>query len=207
MKKSKSMIENGNVYSGDDEGFESSPEKVCNKSNINIYTRSLIPQESIVCKAFILRPIFKVNGSGSPEKETEIEQTMEDDAANNEAPAPVRMHLLSIKYTNKYFKDEEKLALFRSSTYFRVEVSIICGRELIAMDRGGTSDPYVMIRQDGEQLYKCSEKKKTVNPVWNDQSNVCTESVFSPLVYEVQMSYHASCDKTINVKCQCRQGL
>ena len=32
MKKSKSMIENGNVYSGDDEGFESSPEKVCNKS-------------------------------------------------------------------------------------------------------------------------------------------------------------------------------
>ena len=28
MKKSKSMIENGNVYSGDDEGFESAPEKV-----------------------------------------------------------------------------------------------------------------------------------------------------------------------------------
>ena len=25
------MVENGNVYSGDDEGFESSPEKVCNK--------------------------------------------------------------------------------------------------------------------------------------------------------------------------------
>ena len=28
MKKSKSMFENGNIYSGDDEGFESSPEKV-----------------------------------------------------------------------------------------------------------------------------------------------------------------------------------
>ena len=183
------MIENGNVYSGDDEGFESSPEKVCNKSHRNIYTRSLIPQESIVCVAFIMRPPFKVIGSGSPEKETEIELTMEDDAANIEAPAPVRMHLLSIiEYTSKYFKDEEKLALFRSSSYFRVEVSIICGRELIAMDRGGTSDPYVMIRQDGEQLYKCAEKKKTVNPVWNDQSNVCIENVFSPLVYEVQMS-------------------
>ena len=136
-----------------------------------------------------MRPPFKVIGSGSPEKETEIELTMEDDAANIEAPAPVRMHLLSIiEYTSKYCKDEEKLALFRSSSYFRVEVSIICGRELIAMDRGGTSDPYVMIRQDGEQLYKCAEKKKTVNPVWNDQSNVCIENVFSPLVYEVQMS-------------------
>ena len=71
------------------------------------------------------------------------------------------------------------------------------------MDRGGTSDPYVMIRQDGEQLYKCAEKKKTVNPVWNDQSNVCIENVFSPLVYEVQMSR----DEAMNVKCQCRQGL
>ena len=147
-----------------------------------------------------MRPPFKVIGSGSPEKETEIEQTMEDDAANIEAPAPVRMHLLSIEYKRKYFKDEEKLALFRSSSYFRVEVSIICGRELIAMDRGGTSDPYVMIRQDGEQLYKCAEKKKTVNPVWNDQSNVCIENVFSPLVYEVLMTRRY-------VKCQCRQGL
>lgn len=44
MKKSKSMIENGNVYSGDDEGFESSPEKVCNKSPQKYLRRSLIPQ-------------------------------------------------------------------------------------------------------------------------------------------------------------------
>ena len=110
---------------------------------------------------------------------------MEDDTANIGGPAPVRMHLLHLIYKQKYFKDEAKLAMFRSSSYFRVEVSILCGRELIAMDRGGTSDPYVMIRQDGEQLYKCAEKKKTVNPVWNDQSNVCIENVFSPLVYEV----------------------
>lgn len=113
---------------------------------------------------------------------------MEDETANIGGPDPVRMHLLRLKYKKKkYFKDEEKLAMFRASSYFRVEVSILCGRELIAMDRGGTSDPYVMIRQDGEQLYKCAEKKKTVNPVWNDQSNVCIENVFSPLVYEVQI--------------------
>ena len=34
--------------------------------------------------------------------------------------------------------DEEKLARFRASSYFRVEVSVLCGRDLIAMDRGGT---------------------------------------------------------------------
>ena len=43
------------------------------------------------------------------------------------------------------------------------------------MDRGGTSDPYVVIKQENETLHKCVEKKKTVNPVWNDQSNVCIE--------------------------------
>ena len=177
------MVENGNVCSGD-EGFESSPEKVCNKSGqkyLHAVINSLI-EHGAICVA-LLKTIFKVNGC--PEKETEIEQTMEDDTAINEAPAPVGMHLLPFKYTKKYFKDEEKLAMLKSNSYFRVEVSILCGRELIAMDRGGTSDPYVMIRQDGEQLYKCPEKKKTVNPVWNDQSNICIENVFSPLVYEV----------------------
>ena len=33
MKKSKSMVENGNIYSGDDEGFESAPEKVVKHVN------------------------------------------------------------------------------------------------------------------------------------------------------------------------------
>ena len=60
------------------------------------------------------------------------------------------------------------------------------------MDRGGTSDPYVVIKQENETLHKCVEKKKTVNPVWNDQSNVCVENVFSPLVYEVSELYSLS---------------
>ena len=69
-----------------------------------------------------------------------------------------------------------------------MEVSILCGRELIAMDRGGTSDPYVMIMQGEEQLQKTPEKKKTVNPVWNDQSNVFIENPFTPLTFQVRIS-------------------
>ena len=53
------------------------------------------------------------------------------------------------------------------------------------MDRGGTSDPYVMIMQGEEQLHKTVEKKKTVNPVWNDQSNVYIENPFTPLTFQV----------------------
>merc|ERR1712142_351383 len=80
---------------------------------------------------------------------------------------------------------EEKEDILSKSPYFRVEVSILCGRELIAMDRGGTSDPYVMIMQGEEQLHKTVEKKKTVNPVWNDQSNVYIENPFTPLTFQV----------------------
>ena len=54
------------------------------------------------------------------------------------------------------------------------------------MDRGGTSDPYVMIMQGEEQLHKTVEKKKTVNPVWNDQSNVYIENPFTPLTFQVE---------------------
>ena len=84
-----------------------------------------------------------------------------------------------------------------SSPYFRVEVSLLCGRELIAMDRGGTSDPYVLIKQHNSEtaLYKSQEKKKTVNPVWNDQANVCVENPLTPLVYEVEQ--HLLCPITI----------
>ena len=53
------------------------------------------------------------------------------------------------------------------------------------MDRGGTSDPYVRIMQGEEQLHKTVEKKKTVNPVWNDQSNVYIENPFTPLTFQV----------------------
>jgi Ca2+-dependent lipid-binding protein len=67
-------------------------------------------------------------------------------------------------------------------------VSILCGRELIAMDRGGTSDPYVRIMQGEEELHKTVEKKKTVNPVWNDQSNVYIENPFTPLTFQVGFS-------------------
>ena len=69
MKKSKSMIENGNVYSGDDEGFESSPEKVCNKSQQKNDTRSLNSIVHTLCNRVssfnpLLKPISRSTGAG-----------------------------------------------------------------------------------------------------------------------------------------------
>ena len=80
----------------------------------------------------------------------------------------------------------DKETLLRTSPYFRVEISVVRGCELLAMDRGGTSDPYVRIMQGEEILHKTVEKKKTINPVWNDQSNIYIEDPFNPLVFQVR---------------------
>ena len=42
---------------------------------------------------------------------------------------------------------EERSEHLGKFPYFRIEMSILNGRELIAMDRGGTSDPYVKVVQ------------------------------------------------------------
>ena len=56
------------------------------------------------------------------------------------------------------------------------------------MDRGGTSDPYVRVMQGEEVLHKTVEKKKTINPVWNDKSNIYIEDPFNPLIFQVRFS-------------------
>ena len=70
-------------------------------------------------------------------------------------------------------------------TSFRVDISILSGHELIAMDRGGTSDPYVSIMHGKEQLHKTQVKKKTVNPVWNEEAEIFLENLSSPLTFKV----------------------
>jgi len=50
-----------------------------------------------------------------------------------------------------------------------VFLRLVGASDLIAMDRGGTSDPYVVVRLDGGQKQTSSVVKKTLSPKW-DQS-------------------------------------
>eukprot|EP01130_Rhizamoeba_saxonica_P018482 TRINITY_DN925_c1_g1_i1.p1 TRINITY_DN925_c1_g1~~TRINITY_DN925_c1_g1_i1.p1 ORF type:complete len:458 (-),score=129.19 TRINITY_DN925_c1_g1_i1:38-1411(-) len=51
-----------------------------------------------------------------------------------------------------------------------LKVEIIKARDLAAMDRGGTSDPYcVVFNTFNKQKYKTSCIKKTLNPTWNSE--------------------------------------
>jgi tellurium resistance protein TerZ len=56
-----------------------------------------------------------------------------------------------------------------------LHIKLIEARNLKACDAGGTSDPYVRIKQNGRVLHKTRVVKKTLSPVWNDDYCVVTE--------------------------------
>ncbi|KAJ3448091.1 tricalbin-1-related [Anaeramoeba flamelloides] len=50
--------------------------------------------------------------------------------------------------------------------YFDVTLTNFKGSNMMACDRSGTSDPYLVINFDGTQKFKSKVIKKTLNPVW-----------------------------------------
>ncbi|KAJ3433211.1 tricalbin-1-related [Anaeramoeba flamelloides] len=54
--------------------------------------------------------------------------------------------------------------------YFEVTLTNFKGHNLLACDRSGTSDPYLIINFDGTQKFKSKVIKKTLNPTWKNFS-------------------------------------
>ena len=142
------------------------------------------------------------HGKTAEENDNEVKTESEDSAEQNDKKGE-NQEEEEAGGTEEMRAAERKKQLGKFP-YFRIEMSILNGRELIAMDRGGTSDPYVKVVQvkimetqtvcfkvskesqkGEEELHRTPEKKKTVNPVWNDQFNLYIESPFTPLTFQV----------------------
>ena len=67
----------------------------------------------------------------------------------------------------------------------KARITVLAGRHLLPMDRWGTSDPYVRVMQGSKCLHKTPEKRRTLNPVWNNQFSICVENTFAPIVFQV----------------------
>lgn len=59
-------------------------------------------------------------------------------------------------------------------------VTLVRAKNLIAADRGGASDPYVVFKVNGKEVHKSEVVKKTVNPEYN-------ETVVVPIVSVVYL--------------------
>lgn len=53
-----------------------------------------------------------------------------------------------------------------------LRVELIDGHDILAVDRGGKSDPYAVFHLNGQKVFKSQTKKKTLNPEWNEAFEV-----------------------------------
>jgi len=150
MKKRMNSQEGRDGTEGDDEGFESSPEK-------GAETMDPAP----------LATTEDLEDNNNPGEET-ADGTMNTNSEEK-----------------KETKEEDKQLILTKSPYFRIELAILSGQNLVAMDRGGTSDPYVKVLQGDDVLHKTPEKKKTVNPIWNDGATAYIKNPFNNLLFQV----------------------
>lgn len=47
-------------------------------------------------------------------------------------------------------------------------VTLVRAKNLIAADRGGVSDPYIVFKLNGKEVHKSEVIKKTLNPEYNE---------------------------------------
>ena len=79
------------------------------------------------------------------------------------------------------FQAEEKKKMLRKYPYFKIQAHLINGRDLLAMDRGGVSDPYIKCIHGQTKLFQSKPVAKTVNPVWDETCVMHIDNPFKPL--------------------------
>ncbi|XP_050090347.1 multiple C2 and transmembrane domain-containing protein isoform X2 [Anopheles aquasalis] len=73
----------------------------------------------------------------------------------------------------------------RQHSFFQLRVHLISGHGLVAMDKSGTSDPYVKFKIGGRLLYKSKTVHKDLNPLWDETFVVPVEDPFQPIIIKV----------------------
>lgn len=67
----------------------------------------------------------------------------------------------------------------------RVDIKILCGKDLFGMDFSGKSDPYVEVFQGDKMLHKTAKKANTLNPEWNEQFSFYLMDQSGPIIFKV----------------------
>jgi Ca2+-dependent lipid-binding protein len=76
-------------------------------------------------------------------------------------------------------------ANLRQHSFFQLKVHLINGRNLTAMDKSGTSDPYVKFKLGSRLLYKSKTVHKELNPTFDEMFIVPIEDPFQPINIKV----------------------
>ena len=75
--------------------------------------------------------------------------------------------------------------MLRKYPFFKIQAHLINGRDLLAMDRGGVSDPYVKCIHGQTKLFQSKPVAKTVYPLWDETFVMHIDNPFKPLTFQV----------------------
>ncbi|XP_017779625.1 PREDICTED: multiple C2 and transmembrane domain-containing protein 1-like, partial [Nicrophorus vespilloides] len=73
----------------------------------------------------------------------------------------------------------------RQHSFFQLRIYLRRGHGLVAMDKNGTSDPYVKFKCGGRLIYKSRTVYRDLNPVWDESFTVPIEDPFVPIIIKV----------------------
>ncbi|XP_053619972.1 multiple C2 and transmembrane domain-containing protein isoform X2 [Plodia interpunctella] len=75
--------------------------------------------------------------------------------------------------------------LLRQHSFFQLRIHLKRGQNLVAMDKNGTSDPYVKFKAGGRLLHKSKIVYRDLNPVWDEVFTVPIEDPFQAVQIKV----------------------
>lgn len=81
-------------------------------------------------------------------------------------------------------KKRREIAL-RLHSFFQLRIHLISGQNLAAMDKNGTSDPYVKFKMNGRLLYKSKTVHRNLNPQFDETFVLPIEDPFQPVNIKV----------------------
>ncbi|TRY67420.1 hypothetical protein TCAL_09079 [Tigriopus californicus] len=85
----------------------------------------------------------------------------------------------------KELTEEERKIELRKHPFFKIHTHVNSGKGLIAMDRGGTSDPYLKCIHGQEKLFQTRVVQKTTSPVWKENFISYVDNPFKPVTFQV----------------------
>lgn len=75
----------------------------------------------------------------------------------------------------------------RQHSFFQLKLHLVSGHNLVAMDKSGTSDPYVKFKQASRLLFKSKIVHKELNPTFDETFFVPIEDPFQPITVKVKI--------------------
>ena len=109
-------------------------------------------------------------------------QLLSVDGADFPAIDPAAAQLEFLQCDEK--KKRREIAL-RQHSYFQLRIQLVAGRNLVAMDKNGTSDPYVKFKMNGRLIHKSRTISASLNPTWEETFSLPVEDPFVPITIKV----------------------